>query len=317
MPDLTFEGRVAIVTGAGSGIGRAVALCLARRGARLLVNDIGEDLDPSGRTAKRAQRVADEIALAGGVAVASQVPIGTHDAARAIVADAVRSFGRIDMLVNSAGVSLTGSITDHADEALNQVIEVDLLGAYAMVRAVWPVMERQRSGSILSMSSNAALGIGMNAPYAIAKAGLLGLTLDAAQEGAACGIRVNAFMPLAYTRMAEGIPDAQFLDWLRTNFPPTIVAEAAACFLHPQCDTSGRIFSIGGGYIASIAFLKGQGFVAAGLTAEAVRDNLAQIVGLQDGTPLVVQSDEMKDYFKAFPWTGRAGMDHLDLKGVG
>ncbi len=316
MNEMRFDDQVAIVTGAGSGIGREVALCLARRGATVVVNDIGDAPDASGQSARSAQRVVDEIELGGGRAIADFHAIGTHDSARQIVAAAIEAFRRIDIVVNSAGISLTGGITAHSDAALDHVIDVDLHGAYAMIRAAWPTMERQRHGRILSMSSNAAFGIGMNAPYAIAKAGLLGLTLDSAREGAASGIFVNAFMPLAYTRMAEGIPDAEFLTWLRENFPASRIAEAAAYFLHADCQVNGRIFSTGGGYISSVAFLKGRGFVDRDLKAEGVRDSIAQILSVEHGTELFEQSDEMKDYFRVFPWTGRAGMESLKLKDV-
>ncbi len=314
MNELRFDQRVAIVTGAGSGIGREVALCLACRGAKVVVNDIGDALDAFGAPVKCAQLVVDEIVRGGGTAIPNLQAIGSHDAAREVVAAAVQAFGRIDILVNSAGISLTGGITDHSDAALDRVIDVDLHGAYSMIRAAWPVMERQRHGRILSMSSNAALGIGMNAPYAIAKSGLLGLTLDSAREGAESGILVNAFMPLAYTKMAEGIPDSEFLSWLRENFPASRIAEAAAYFLHPECQVSGRIFSTGGGYIASIAFLKGHGYFDRDLKAEGVRDRIVQILSVEQGKVLLEQSDEMKDYFRMFPWTGRAGMESLKLK---
>lgn len=310
---LRFDEQVAVVTGAGSGIGEAIALQLASRGARVVVNDIGSDPDATGKSVRRADRVVDAIIRAGGTALPDHHAIGSHGAARAIVAATLERFGRIDILVNSAGISLTGKITSHDDAALDRVIEVDLLGAYAMVRAVWPVMERQRHGRILSMSSNAALGIGLNAPYGIAKAGLLGLTLDAAQEGRALGILVNALMPLAYTRMAEGIPDAEFLAWLKSNLKVEHVAEAALYFLHPSSPVTGRIFSTGGGYISSIGFVKGSGLVRRDLKAEDVRDNIDTILQFEPVKVMTEQSEEMKDYFSVFPWTGSAPMEHLPL----
>ena len=282
---------------------------------RILANDIGDAHDVAGTPVKTAQLITDEIVSSGGMAVANLQPVGSHEAAREIAGAALRAYGRIDILVNSAGVALTGKITAHADEALDGVIDVDLHGAYAMIRAVWPVMERQRHGRILSMSSNAAMGIGLNVPYAIAKAGLLGLTLDAAREGEESGILVNALMPLAYTKMAEGIPDVEFLSWLRENFPASAVAETAAYFLHSDCPVNGRIFSTGGGYVSTIAFVKGPGFFDRNVQAESVRDNIEQILGIDNGKVLLKQGDEMQDYFGKFPWTGRAGMDSLKLKG--
>src|ERR1700722_18254211 len=173
MSAISFDGQVAIVTGAAGGIGRAIAFELARRGARILVNDYGGDTFGHEGNAERAEAVAAELRAMGAEAVADGTAVGTADNARRIAGVALKAFGRIDILANNPGVTLPGLITSVSEQDVENHIRINLLGPYMLVRAVWPVMQQQRYGRILNTSSNAALGIGANTPYAMSKAGLI------------------------------------------------------------------------------------------------------------------------------------------------
>lgn len=300
MQIIRFDGQAAIVTGAGGGIGRAIALELARRGAQVLVNDYGGDTYGHAGPAQRAETVAQEICTAGGQAMANGLAVGTPESARAIIAAALISFGRIDILVNNAGITLPGPITDSPDADVDNHFRVNLLGPYALMRAVWPTMRAQGYGRILNTTSNAALGIGFNAPYATTKAGLIGLTLDAAQEGKHCGICVNGFMPVAGTRMIDQIPDAHFVNWMRSHFPPEKVAAAMVYFLSRNSTITGHIISTGGGRVARVVFAEGAGIVDKQITAETLQLRVDEALNINSAALLEFQADEMARYYRDF-----------------
>ena len=218
---MSFSGQVAIVTGAGGGMGRAYALELARRGAAVVVNDYGGGvLGEQNGSAAPAEAVVEEISAAGGQGIANGLAVGTAANGRAIVRAALDAFGRIDILVNNAGTGIAGPFTAHDDEAIERHYATNLIGGHHLMRAAWPHMAENRYGRILNVSSNGALGVGGNAPYGAAKAGMLGLTLDAAIEGKPLGILVNAVMPTSYSRLVEQIPDASSVARFRDNLPP-------------------------------------------------------------------------------------------------
>lgn len=308
--NIDFTGEVAIVTGAGGGMGRAYALELARRGARVLVNDYGGSvggeqdgiLDP-------ALGVVDEILTLGGEAVANGDPVGTAASARAILSAALDAFGRIDILVNNAGTALPGPFTAHEDEAIERHYATNLIGGHHLMRAVWPHMAGQHHGRILNISSNGALGVGGNAPYAAAKAGMLGLTLDAAIEGRPLGILVNAVMPTAYSRMIEQIPDAATVDWFRTHLQPEQVAAAMIWFLSRDCTHSGRILATGGGRLAQLLFTEAGEIFDPAISAETVARRIDAL--LDEGSCSIVhdQAEAGARYFRFFPWTAGASPD--------
>lgn len=304
---ISFAGQVAIVTGAAGGIGRAIAFELARRGARILVNDYGGDTFGHKGNAERAEAVAAELRSIGAEAVADGTAVGTAEGARAITGAALKAFNRIDILANNAGVTLPGLINSATESDVEDHVRINLLGPYMLVRAVWPVMQQQRYGRILNTSSNAALGIGANAPYAMTKAGLIGLTCDASVEGKQHGIGVNAMMPVAYSRMIEQIPDVEFKEWFRLNFPAEKVAAAAAYLLSRECTLSGRVLDIGGGRVARIAFASGAGWFDPQITAEKLHEHLDQAVSLEDSVVLNLQEDSMSAYARLFPFARATG----------
>jgi NAD(P)-dependent dehydrogenase (short-subunit alcohol dehydrogenase family) len=203
---LDFSGRVAIVTGAGGGLGRQHALALAARGARVLVNDLGAGVDGSGGSATAAQRVVDEIRAAGGEAVANDASVTDFAAVQAMVQQAVDTWGRVDVLVSNAGILRDKSFAkmDLADFRL--VLDVHLMGAVHCCKALWPLMTQQKYGRVvLTTSSSGLYGNFGQANYGAAKMALVGLMQTLAIEGMKHDIRVNCLAPTAATRMTEAL----------------------------------------------------------------------------------------------------------------
>ena len=310
-----FEGQVAIVTGAGGGLGYSIARELARRGAAVLVNDVGGTVQGEGGAPERAEAAAATIRAEGGRAEANAVAVGTPAAARAIVAHAVEAFGRVDILVNNAGIARPCPFTDATDENLEREFRTNLLGPYALMRAAWNGMRERGYGRILNVSSNAAFGIGHNTSYATTKAGLLGLTLDTAAEGKAHGILVNALMPVAHTRMIDGIPDPAFVAWFRKHMAPDKVAAAIAWFLSRESQVTGHILSSGGGRLGRIVFAANAGIVDAD-DAETTRDRAATALELTGLAPLESSAAELALYSAVFPFEGKGTGPSLDDSAV-
>ena len=200
---ISFEGRVAIVTGAGGGIGRAHALEIARRGGKVLVNDYGGDCHGHGGGPEMAEAVASEIRAAGGTAVANHDTVATTPGANAIVASAVEAFVRLDIVINNAGIIRNAMIADMSDGDWDDVLATHLTGSFKVTRAAWPHMQAQGSGRLVfTCSSTATFGVSMVGNYAAAKGGIMGLVHTLSHEGAPHGILANAIMPNAMTRMA-------------------------------------------------------------------------------------------------------------------
>ena len=203
---MTFDNQVAIVTGAGGGLGRCHAIELARRGARVLVNDLGSAVDGSGASISAAQSVVDEITAFGGIAVANGDSVATADGGAAIVTAGMDAFGQVDILVNNAGILRDAAFKNMTADQFDAVLAVHLSGAFNVTRAVWPVMREQNYGRIVQTTSGTGLfGNFGQANYGAAKMALVGLMQTLALEGAKAGIRVNCLAPSAATRMLEGL----------------------------------------------------------------------------------------------------------------
>ena len=240
---IDFQGRVAIVTGAGGGLGRQHALALAKRGAKVLVNDLGGAVDGSGGTVTAAQAVVDEIRAAGGEALANGASVTDFAAVQAMVQQAVDAWGRVDILVNNAGILRDKSFAkmDMADFSL--VIQVHLMGAAHCSKAVWPHMVAQQYGRIVMTTSSTGLyGNFGQANYGAAKLAQVGLMQTLSIEGAKNNIRVNALAPTAATRMTEDLFPKEMLDALR----PEAVVPAMLVLAHESAPTR-TILCAGGG----------------------------------------------------------------------
>jgi NAD(P)-dependent dehydrogenase (short-subunit alcohol dehydrogenase family) len=213
---IRFDGRVAIVTGAGGGLGRQHALALAARGAQVIVNDLGGTLDGNGGTPKAAQRVVDEIRAAGGTAIANGASVTDAVAVQAMVDEAMRAWGRVDILVNNAGILRDKSFAKMTLDDFRLVIEVHLMGAVNCSKAVWEIMKAQNRGRIVMTTSSSGLyGNFGQSNYGAAKMALVGLMQTLSIEGAKHDIRVNCLAPTAATRMTENLMPEAVLDLLK------------------------------------------------------------------------------------------------------
>jgi NAD(P)-dependent dehydrogenase (short-subunit alcohol dehydrogenase family) len=270
MPDLRFDGRVAIITGAGGGLGRSHALELARRGAQVLVNDLGGALDGSGSSMSAADRVVAEITASGGIAVPNHDSVATPAGGQAIVKAALDAFGRVDVLINNAGILRDKAFHKMDRAMIDLVIDVHLKGALNVTQPAFSLMREQRYGRIINTSSASGLfGNFGQANYGAAKAGLAGLTRVLAIEGADHGIKVNAIAPIASTRMTQDV-----LGDLAPKVSPESVSPLVAYLSHEECAANGHIYSVAGGRIARIFVAETHGVVLSENTAEGVRDNL-------------------------------------------
>jgi Dehydrogenases with different specificities (related to short-chain alcohol dehydrogenases) len=274
MSEIQFDGDVALITGAGRGIGRSHAVELARRGARVVVNDVGGAVDGgAGEGASPAETVVAEIRAAGGEAVANHDSVATPEGGAAMVAQALDAFGRIDVVVNNAGILRDKTFHNLTPELLRPVLDVHLAGAFHVTVPAWRHMREQGYGRVVNTTSASGLfGNFGQANYGAAKAGLVGLTRNLAVEGRKAGILVNAVSPMAATRMTEKLLGDR-ADMLDPAFISPVVA-----FLASRANTrTGQILSAGGGHVSAVLLTVTRGITDAGLTAEVVADRLEEI----------------------------------------
>jgi NAD(P)-dependent dehydrogenase (short-subunit alcohol dehydrogenase family) len=266
--ELRFDGRVAIVTGAGRGLGRAYAHLLAARGAKVVVNDLGGSMEGQGSDAGPATGVVAEIEAGGGEAVADTNDVATPEGADALVATAVERFGAVDVLVNNAGIMRWAGLPELAAEDLDRHLAVHVGGTFNVIRAAWPHLVDQGYGRIVNTTSAGVFGLPRNLAYATAKGGVIGLTRSLSTAGARHGITANLIAPAATTRMAggpqQGVPE----------MPPEQVAPMVAYLAHEGCPVTGEIYAAGAGRFARIFLASTDGWVADGEpTVEDVADH--------------------------------------------
>jgi NAD(P)-dependent dehydrogenase (short-subunit alcohol dehydrogenase family) len=239
-----MEQRVAIITGSGGGLGRSHARALAARGMAVVVNDVA---DPA--------PVVEELRSAGHAAVGVTAGVDTPEGGAAIVEAAVEAFGRVDVVVNNAGILRDKSFAKLTPELVRDVLAVHLEGAFHITLAAWPHL-RARGGSVVMTASGSGLyGNFGQANYGAAKMGLVGLTRVLALEGARSGVRVNAIAPLARSRMTEGVMPPEVLERLA----PEWVSPLVTWLTDPSCTETGHIYSVGGGRYARVAVVEGPG----------------------------------------------------------
>ncbi|MBV9994476.1 MAG: SDR family NAD(P)-dependent oxidoreductase [Caulobacteraceae bacterium] len=271
MGELRFEGRVALVTGAGGGIGRGYAQALAARGAKVVVNDIGI------RPEYTAESTVALIRQAGGEAVADTHSIAKPDSAAEAVRTALETYGRLDILINNAGVAAQGAFGEIKPEDYARTLDTHLMGQIWTSEAAWPHMVAASYGRIVQISSTALFGMPGLWPYAVAKAGTLGLTKTLALEGARHGIRCNAVTPYGTSPGSDAGFSGEGSDIARiwqANYPTHLTAAGVVYLAHESCTLSGECLVSGGGRVARVFIAETPGIVDKAMTPEMVRDNL-------------------------------------------
>ena len=269
MSALGYDGKVAIITGAGGGLGRQHALMMAKRGALIVVNDLGGSIDGVGSNASAAQIVVDEIKAIGGEAVADHNTVATPEGGQAIVQTAIDTYGRVDIVINNAGILRDKAFHNMTPDLLNPVLDVHLKGAFYVTQPAFVHMREQGYGRIISTSSAAGVfGNFGQTNYGAAKMGLVGFTRVLGVEGARFNIKANAIAPLAMTRMTEDILGA-----LKDKLDPALVSPLVAFLAHEECPVSGQLFSVGGGRVAHVFLGETNGYYSPTLTPEDVQNN--------------------------------------------
>jgi len=276
-----FDDRVAVVTGAGRGLGRAYAQLLASRGAKVVVNDSGGSLAGDGADAGPAEHVANEITAAGGEAVACTASVATREGGEAIISTALEHYGGIDILVHNAGNVRSGSLKEMSYEDFDAVLNVHLRGAFNVLRPAFPVMCEAGYGRIVLTSSIGGLyGNHGVANYAAAKAGVIGLSNVAALEGTADGVTCNVIVPAAVTRMAAGIDTSAY-----PPMGPELVAPVVGWLAHESCSVSGEVFIALAGRVARAVIAESPGVYRPSWTVEDVGEHLDAIRSIE--APLI------------------------------
>ncbi|MGI8926011.1 MAG: SDR family oxidoreductase [Tepidiformaceae bacterium] len=282
---ISFEGQVALVTGAGAGLGRAYALDLARRGAKVVVNDLGGDPHGQGENRAAAQKVVDEIKAAGGEAAPNFDSVSSYDGGFNMVKTAMDAYGRLDAVICNAGILRDLAFHNMSEEDWDKVFAVHIKGSFTVLRAAWPVFRQQAYGRVvLTTSSSGIYGQFGQANYGAAKTAMLGLMNVLKQEGAKYNVMVNTIAPVAGTRLTQSVMPADMVDRLK----PELVVPAVTYLVSKDCTDSGLIIEAGAGNFNRAAIVKGPG-VRPGMEetkdAEWVEANWKAITSLEGAEP--------------------------------
>lgn len=273
MPELKFDDRVAVITGAGRGLGRSYALLLASRGARVVVNDPGVSMQGDGTDATPAEEVVQEISAAGGEAVACTDSVATPEGGKSIIQAALDHYGRVDILIHNAGIVRRASLNEISYEDFETVLDVHLRGGFHVVRPAFPHMYKAGYGRIvLTGSVNGLYGNSNVVNYSVAKAGLIGLSNVAALEGAEHGVKSNVILPGAVTRMAEGLDTSAY-----PPMDPELVAPAVGWLAHESCSITGEMLIAMAGRIARAYAAETPGVYRPAWTIEQVAEQIDAI----------------------------------------
>ena len=293
---LDFSDKVVIVTGAGGGLGRCHALDFARRGAKVVVNDLGGSVDGSGGSSEAAEAVVAEIKAAGGEAISNGSSVTDDAGVDNMVKQAMDAYGRIDVLVNNAGVLRDKSFAKMEIDDFTFVVDVHLFGTMKPTKAVWPIMKEQGYGRIMVTSSSSGLyGNFGQANYGAAKLGVVGFINTLKLEGQKDNIHVNALAPVAWTRMTANLMPAEMEDALK----PELVTPAVV-FMCSENAPTGKIICAGAGAFAAAQIVETRGmYLGSEPTAEQVADNWEQISKLDDEAEALFQGgDQTRRFFE-------------------
>lgn len=292
MEQLRFDGRTAIVTGAGRGVGRAHAQLLAARGAQVVVADLGGQLDGTGSSSAPADEVVKEIEAAGGTVVSCFASVATEEGAATIVGAALEAFGQLDVVINNAGISEPDWFDDLTADRFRRMIDVHYMGTVNVTLAAWPHLRDSGSGRIINTCSEAAFGmVPKNTSYGGAKGGVFGFTRSLALDASRHGILVNAVAPRANTRLSDpkilshvyDVPEESFTEVMDT-FVPDLVAPAAAYLAHESCRLNGEVLVAGGGQVLRMAIVQTPGITSEDLTLEELAAGIDTVMDVAGAT---------------------------------
>ena len=298
MSDIRFDGRVAVITGAGSGIGRSHALFFASRGAKVVVNDLGGTTAGTGGSRAAADAVVHEIRTAGGEAVANYDSVATEEGGRNIVQTALDAFGTIDILINNAGNVRDKSFAKMTLDDFRALVDVHLMGAVYCTHAAWPVMRAKGFGRIVMTTSAAGLyGNHGHTNYSAAKMGLIGFMLALKEEGRTHDITVHAVAPMALTRMTEEVMAPKFAQVTKPEFVTALVAWLCA----PENQETGHIIEAGAGYYAKVEVREAAGALFDPMTVptpEQIRDRYGEITDMSEAAPYADARDILRKVYR-------------------
>ena len=293
---ISFEGQVALVTGAGAGLGRAYAIDLARRGAKVVVNDLGGDPHGEGENRAAAQKVVDEIKAAGGEATPNFDSVSSYEGGFNMVKTAMDAYGRLDIVICNAGILRDVAFHNMSEGDWDAVFAVHIKGSFTVLRAAWPVFRQQSYGRVvLTTSSSGIYGQFGQANYGAAKTAMLGLMNVLKQEGAKYNVMVNTIAPVAGTRLTQTVMPQEMVGRLK----PELVVPAVTYMVSKECTDSGLVIEAGAGNFNRAVIVKGPG-VRPGMDAvkdaEWVQSNWEQILSLEGAEPQWRTGQALKDH---------------------
>ena len=311
MKQIRFDGRVVVVTGAGRNLGREYALEFARRGAQVVVNDLGvgisdTDGDAAAPTTNPADDVVHEIVEAGGHAVANYDSIATPEGGGNIVESAIKEFGRVDVVVNNAGQVRMAPFEDFPEESIDALVNTQLRGTLNVSRPAWKWMKNNGGGRFINVSSGAAFGgVPNGTVYAMAKMGVIGLTRGMASEGEPFGISTNVVVPYAKTRPGTSFGPIPWSPELGEWLSPSLVAPLVVWLGHESCSLNGETFSVGAGWQAAMSIAMTDGYSERELTPELIARNESIMMSSESSPVTAFGSRAVKNLLRGFRIPGK------------
>ena len=296
MSNVNFENRTVIVTGAGNGLGKAYALELGSRGAKVVVNDLGGSVDGSGSASSPADDVVNEIIKNVGEAIANYDSVATKEGGESIVQSALDNFGTVDAVINNAGILRDKSFANMSEDELSLILDVHLKGTFFVSQPAFKVMKENNYGRIVNVASPSGLfGNFGQSNYGAAKMGIVGLTNVLSIEGAKYNIKVNVIAPTAYTRMTEALLPED----VGKLFSAELVTPMVVYLASEACEPTHEIFGVAAGRFARIGIITHNGYVNTSATAEDISENIEEIRTIKDGTYPLSNEDELMIIQKA------------------